>query len=88
MERTLNDIRSELDDAIAKRAELWDDLSEGHDAVKAAEAARLSQEIDELWAEHRAARAHARFGPSDIIIARARAEERLDRESRRLRRAA
>ena len=38
----------------------------------------------ELWAESRALRAYQRFGPSDEIRARARAEERLERDSRRL----
>jgi hypothetical protein len=46
--------------------------------------AELSRQIDELWAEARALRAHDRFGPSDAIRARARAEERLERDSRRL----
>ncbi len=52
--------------------------------AKSAEAAELSKQIDELWAEARALRAHDRFGPSDAIRARARAEERLERDSRRL----
>jgi hypothetical protein len=86
--RTLTDIRRELDDAIERRAELWEDLSEQHDSAKAEEASRLSQQIEDLWAESRTARARLRFGEPDLIIARARAEDRLDRESRRLRTAA
>ena len=86
--RTLTDIRQELDRAIESRAELWEDLSQGHDAAKATEASRLSARIDDLWAEARGAKARLRFGSPELIIQRARAEEKLDRESRRLRTAA
>ena len=86
--RTLNDIRQELDGASERRAELWEDLSDRHDSAKAAEAARLSELIEELWAEARSARARASFGSPELIISRARAEDRLDREARRLKRAA
>ena len=86
--RTLNDIRRELDEATARRAELWEELSQQHDAVKAAEASALSKRIEELWAESREARVRAAFGPSEEIITRARAEDRLDREFERLQRAA
>jgi hypothetical protein len=86
--RTLSEIRSELEQATEQRADLWEELSEGHDQVKSAEAARLSRRIEELWAEARVARARERYGPSDIIITRARAHDRLDREARRLREAA
>jgi cell division protein FtsB len=82
--RTIEDIRKELERAVERRAELWHDLNEGVDPAKSAEAAELSDQIDELWAEARALRAHDLFGPSDAIRARARAEERLERDSRRL----
>lgn len=82
--RTINDIRKELEHAVERRAQLWHDLNDGVDPAKSAEAAELSEKIDELWAEARALRAHASFGPSDAIRARARAEERLERDSRRL----
>jgi outer membrane murein-binding lipoprotein Lpp len=82
--RTMKNIRDELERASERRAELWHELSGGIDAAKSAEAAELSRQIDELWAEARALRAHGRFGPSDAIRARARAEERLERDSRRL----
>ena len=77
-------IRDELERAVERRAELWHELNDGIDPAKSAEAAELSKQIDELWAEARALRAHDRFGPSDQIRARARAEERLERDSRRL----
>ena len=82
--RTIEDIRKELERAVERRAELWHDLNDGVDPAKSAEAAELSEQIDELWAEARALRAHDHFGPSDAISARARAEERLERDSRRL----
>jgi hypothetical protein len=85
---TLDTIRRELDEAIEQRAALWESLSEQHDEETAVEAARLSARIEELWAESRSAKARLRFGSPDLIIARARAEDRLDREARRLRRAA
>jgi outer membrane murein-binding lipoprotein Lpp len=82
--RIMRDIRAELERASERRAELWHELSGGVDAAKSAEAAELSRKIDELWAEARALRAYGRFGPSDAIRARARAEERLERDSRKL----
>ena len=86
--RTLNDIRRELDDATERRAGLWEELGEGFDAVKSAEAAQLTRHIEDLWSEARIARARAQFGPSEEIITKARAQDRLDREARRWREAA
>jgi len=86
--RTLTDIRRELDEAIERRAAIWEALSESPDTSQSAEAARLTKQIDELWDEARAAKAYVRFGSPDLILARARAEDRLERESRRVRRAA
>jgi hypothetical protein len=81
--RTPADIREELDRITEERAELWGDLSMQHDFEKSARAAELSDLIEDLWTELRRSQAHARFGPADEIIARARAEDRLDRESDR-----
>ena len=86
--RTISDIREDLDRATARRTEIWEGLGEGTDPEKAAEAAALSERIDALWSELRIAEARARFGPAEDIIARARAEDRLDREARRVKRAA
>ncbi|MGH3037004.1 MAG: hypothetical protein ACRDMU_07460 [Gaiellaceae bacterium] len=86
--RTIQQIRDELERATERRADLWHELGDGVDPAKSAEAAELSERIDELWAEARALKAHDRFGPSDAIRARARAEERLERDSRRLDKAA
>jgi hypothetical protein len=81
--RTPSEIRAEIDRAMEERAELWVDLSDQHDSAKSAHAAELSELIEDLWTELRRAEAFARFGPADEIIARARAEDRLDRESER-----
>jgi hypothetical protein len=81
--RTPADIRADLDRITEERAELWGDLSEQHDAAKSGRAAELSELIEDLWTELRRAQAHAVFGPADEIIAKARAEDRLDRESER-----
>ena len=60
----------------------------GLNPEKSAEAAALTRRIEELWDEMRIAKAYIRYGPSDEIIHRARAHDRLDREARRLRTAA
>ncbi len=86
--RTIKEIRRELEEASRQRSELWEALSEGYDALKSAEAARLTARMEELWTESRIARARAAYGPSNEIITRARAEDRLDREARRWRSAA
>ena len=77
--RALDDIRREIEELTAKRAELFHELSLGHDVVLAAEHKRLEEQIAELWDEHRAARAEQRWGDRERIIKRARAEERLER---------
>ena len=82
--RTIKDIRNELERAVERRAELWHELNDGVDPVKSAEVRDLSRQIEEFGVEARALRTHDRFGPSDAIRARARAEERLERDSRRL----
>jgi uncharacterized protein YdcH (DUF465 family) len=77
--RTLDEIRIEIEELTAKRAELFHELAGGHDAVLAAEHNQLEDRIAELWDEHRAARAQLRWGDRELIIKRARAEERLER---------
>lgn len=86
--RNQAEIRAELEGAIARRAELWDALNEGHDPAKSAEATQLTARIEKLWSEYRNVRARLRHGPLERIHARARAEERLEREAKRLRQAA
>lgn len=78
--RNLNDIRTEIEDATARRTELWHILSEeGHKPEVAAELEELNARIDDLWNEHRQTRATLLHGDRDQIIQRARAEERLSR---------
>jgi hypothetical protein len=79
--RTLSEIKQELDRAAARRTELWKELSEtGADEARSAEIAALSEQIDSLYQEARVVKSRARFGEQGAIIARARAEDRLDRE--------
>ena len=77
--RTLDDIRIEIEELTERRAQVMQQLSRGHDAVLAKEHQELEQRVAELWDEQRAARAERRWGDRDVIIKRARAEERLER---------
>jgi hypothetical protein len=78
--RSLSDIRLEIERATERRSELWHRLSDGgHDTAVTDELAKLNEEIASLWDEHRELRARMRFGDRDKIVARARAEERLNR---------
>jgi hypothetical protein len=77
--RTLDDIRIEIEELTERRAEVMHELSRGHDAELAAEHRQLEERIAELWDEQRAARAERRWGDREVIIKRARAEERLER---------
>jgi hypothetical protein len=77
--RTIDDIRIEIEELTARRADVMHDLSNGHDAVLAKEHQELERRIAELWDEQRAARAQRRWGDRELIIKRARAEERLER---------
>jgi hypothetical protein len=77
--RTLNEIKHDIERLSDRRADVLQTLSEGHDAELAAEHKRLDEELAELWEEQRAVRASIRFGDRDLIIQRARHEERLSR---------
>ena len=76
---TLDTIKLEIERATERRAELLHVLAEGHDPAVAAEHAQVEEEIARLWNEYRAARVQERFGDRDLIIKRARLEERLER---------
>jgi hypothetical protein len=77
--RTLNEIRREIDELSERRLRVMRKLSEGYDAGLAAEHQRLEEQVAELWDEQRQARATLRFGDRNVIIQRARQEERLSR---------
>ena len=77
--RTLNEIRQEIDALSERRLRVMRELSQGFDPTLATEHAKLEEEIAELWDEQRQARANVRFGDRDVIIQKARQEERLSR---------
>ncbi len=77
--RTLNDIKQEIDQLSDRRSEVLHELSRGHDPELTAEHKRLDDKIAALWDEQRTVRAMIRFGDRDMIIQRARHEERLSR---------
>ena len=75
----LDEIHNEIDALSERRGELWRALGEGRDDAAADELKSIDERLARLWDEHRAIRARVRFGERDRIIARARAEERLER---------
>ena len=75
----LLDIKKEIQRLSDDRRELLHALSEGHDSALVAERQEIDDRLAELWDAYRAERARVRFGERDIIIARARHEERLER---------
>ncbi len=79
--RTLQTIQREIEELSEQRVELWHRLSEGHDPELKAEVKRLEERLEELWGEQRQLRAELRWGDRQHIIARARAEERLERHA-------
>jgi hypothetical protein len=79
--RTLEKIREQIEQASDRRAELWHELSDGHDPSVAAELHELEREIERLWNEQRAVRAAIRFGDREKILKRARTEERIERSA-------
>jgi len=81
MIRTLESIHREIEELSERRVELWHKLSEGHDATLKAEVKAVEEQLQALWDEHRQLRAQLRWGDRQKIIARARAEERLERHA-------
>jgi hypothetical protein len=77
--RTLEEIKKDIDRLSDRRGDVLHKLSEGHDAALATEHQQLEEQISELWDEQRQVRATIRFGDRDLIIQRARHEERLSR---------
>jgi hypothetical protein len=81
--RTPADIRDELDGAIRRRAELWEQLGRGAGQAASIELARLNARIADLWDEFRTARVRHRFGSPEPILQRAERDKRLERELNR-----
>ena len=79
--RNLQEIHREIDELSEQRVELRRRLSEGIDPSVREELHRLDERLEELWDEHRRLRAELRWGDRQHIIARARAEERLERHA-------
>jgi cell division protein FtsB len=77
--RTLTEIKQEIDRLSDRRSDVMRALSQGYDGSLAAEHQELEEQIARLWDEQRHARATLRFGERDLIIQRARQEERLSR---------
>lgn len=77
--RTLTEIHSEIDRLSERRTGLYQELSAGLRPNVRDEIKLLDEELQSLWAEHRALKARVRFGEREQIIARARQEERLER---------
>ena len=77
--RNLNEIKQEIDPLSERRIEVMRALSEGYDATLTAEHQELEEQIAQLWEEQRNARALLRFGDREVIIQKARQEERLSR---------
>ncbi len=77
--RNLQDIKKDIDSLSDRRSDVLHKLSEGHNPELAAEHKELDAEIARLWDEQRSVRASIRFGDRDLIIQRARHEERLSR---------
>jgi hypothetical protein len=75
----LLEIKKEIQRLSDQRREVLHALSEGHDSALVAERQALDEQLAALWDEYRAERARVRFGERDLIIARARHEERLER---------
>ena len=77
--RTLTDIKQEIDRLSDRRSDVMRALSQGFDAKLKTEHLELEERIAQLWDEQRNARALLRNGDRDLIIQRARQEERLSR---------
>lgn len=76
-------VEAELEQAVARRTELWHEQSLDPDPCIAAEVKALSDRIKRLWAEARTRRACVRAGSRERILRRVRAEARFDREAGR-----
>jgi hypothetical protein len=79
--KDLEAIHREIDDLSERRTELWHRLSDGLDSSVKDELHELDEQLERLWADYRQQKAQLRWGDRERIIARARAEERLERHA-------
>jgi hypothetical protein len=79
--RTLEVIHREIDELSDRRTDLRRRLSSGLDSSVRDEIHDLDEQLGRLWDEHRQLKATMRWGDRERIIARARAEERLERHA-------
>ena len=77
--RPIPEIHAEIDELSERRTALWHALSDGHDPTVREDLKALEARIADLWQENRTTKAALRFGERERIVARARAEERLER---------
>ncbi len=77
--RTIPEIHTEIERLSEVRSELWHQLSYGRRQELVDEIKHIDEQLVTLWDEHRAERARIRFGERDVIVRRARQEERLER---------
>jgi hypothetical protein len=78
----LDALHRQIDEASERRRELYRTLSESFDPAVRDELKSIDARLEALWDEHRAARAQIRWGDREHIVARARAEERLERHAK------
>ena len=76
---TIDLIHDEITRLSEQRTELWRRLSQGLDQAVKAEIKDLDAQLKTLWDAHRVEKARLRFGEREVIVKRARAEERLER---------
>ena len=79
--KNVEDIHREIDELSERRTVLWNRLSDGLDSSVKDEVHELDEQLERLWAEYRQQKAQLRWGDRERIIARARAEERLERHA-------
>jgi hypothetical protein len=76
---TIDQIHTEILRLSEERTELWRTLSQGLDQAVKAEIKDLDAQLQTLWDAIRVEKARLRFGEREVIVKRARAEERLER---------
>jgi hypothetical protein len=74
-------VEAELESAMSRRTELWQEQSMNPAPGLSGELRALSDRINTLWAEARARRATIRGGSRERVLSRVRAEARFEREA-------